>query len=151
MLPERLWIYKLRKFKKHNQFYFETLVLASPCNYGDKTQNTDFFQNTCFKETNSMAVTKISELRQTFMNSVFQLSHGIGNIQEARFTNNIHTREKRFCRDRVFYDRDLCHERFNVFFLTTDFLLKNIILRLRVQYGQYCSLIDQSDCRYFVR
>ena len=30
-------------------------------------------------------------------------------------------------------------------------LLKNTILRSRVQYGQYCTLLDQSDCRYFIR
>ena len=31
------------------------------------------------------------------------------------------------------------------------FLLKNTILGLRGQYDQYCTLVDQSDCRYFVR
>ena len=30
------------------------------------------------------------------------------------------------------------------------FLLKCLILKLRVQYGQYCILLDQSHCRHFV-
>ena len=38
------------KIKKHNQFYFGTLVFYQ-----------DFFQNTGFKESNNMSVKKISE------------------------------------------------------------------------------------------
>ena len=30
------------------------------------------------------------------------------------------------------------------------FMVKSTILRPRVQQGQYCTLLDQSDCRYFV-
>ena len=37
-----------------------SLVLASYCYYGDNAQNTDFFENTGFKERNNMAVKKIS-------------------------------------------------------------------------------------------
>ena len=49
---------KLRKFKKSNSFYFQTLVLASYCYFGDNAQNTDFFRSTGFKESNDMVVTK---------------------------------------------------------------------------------------------
>ena len=49
---------KLRKFRKHNQLYFQTLVLASYCYFGDNAQNTDFFRSTGFKESNDMVVTK---------------------------------------------------------------------------------------------
>ena len=41
-----------QKFKKHNQLYFGTLVLVSYCYCGDNAKNTDFFQNTGFKESN---------------------------------------------------------------------------------------------------
>ena len=49
------------KIKKDNQFYFGTLVLASYCYYGDNSQNTDFFQNTGFKESSNVALNKFSE------------------------------------------------------------------------------------------
>ena len=54
---------KLRKVKKHNQLYFGTLVLASYSYCGDNAYNMDFFQNTGFKESNNMAVKRISEER----------------------------------------------------------------------------------------
>ena len=44
------------KIKKHNQLYFGTLVIASYCYCGDKVQNTDFFQDTGFKESSNMTL-----------------------------------------------------------------------------------------------
>ena len=49
------------KLKKHNQLYFGTLVLASYCYYGDNGWNTDFLQNSGFKESKDMTVKRISE------------------------------------------------------------------------------------------
>ena len=46
------------KIKKLIQLYFGTLVLVSHCYCGDNAQNTDFFQNTGFKESSSMAIQK---------------------------------------------------------------------------------------------
>ena len=43
------------KVSKIKQLYFKTLVI---CYYGDSIENTDFFQNTSFKESNAMAVEK---------------------------------------------------------------------------------------------
>ena len=54
---------KLRKFKKHNQFYFGTLVLASYCYCVENGQNTDFFQNTGFRESKNMTLKKLLEQR----------------------------------------------------------------------------------------
>ena len=45
-------------FKKHNQLCFGALVLALSRYCGDNAQNTDFYQNTSFKEINNMAVKK---------------------------------------------------------------------------------------------
>ena len=67
--------YSIRKL------YFAPLVLAKCIVILEKTQNTDFFQNTCFKENNNMAAEKFSKSRQApRKNNVFQLSHGIRNI-----------------------------------------------------------------------
>ena len=56
---------KIRKFIKYKfsirKLYFGTLVLA-----------TDFFQNTCFKESNNMVFERISKLQKTLVkNNVF--------------------------------------------------------------------------------
>ena len=42
------------------------LVLALHLYCGDKNQNTDFFQNTCFEERRSMTLEQTSKYRQTF-------------------------------------------------------------------------------------
>ena len=56
-------VYKSRnqKSKKINQLCFGTLVLTSYCDCGDNAQNTNFLQNTGFKESNNMAVNTISK------------------------------------------------------------------------------------------
>ena len=50
----------------------------------DNAYNTDFLQNTCFKEINDMAVKQTNKL-QTFMKKdIFQLSYGIKNIHRSK-------------------------------------------------------------------
>ena len=43
------------KIKKHKQLYFGTLVPASYYQCGDNAKNMDFFQNTRFKENDSIS------------------------------------------------------------------------------------------------
>ena len=51
------------KISKIKQFYLKTLVI---CYYGDNIENTDFFQNTSFKESNAMAVEKKPDRSDNF-------------------------------------------------------------------------------------
>ena len=51
----------ITKIKKKSQLYSGTLVFASYCYCGDNTQNTDFFQNTGFKDCSNIALKKVSE------------------------------------------------------------------------------------------
>ena len=44
------------KNKAHSQIYYGNLVLASYCYSADNVWNTDFFQNTGFKESRTMAL-----------------------------------------------------------------------------------------------
>ena len=49
------------KIKKHNQLYLGTLLLVSYFYCGDNGWNTDFFQNTGFKESSNMVLKKMLE------------------------------------------------------------------------------------------
>ena len=86
MLPERFWVRKCHLSRKisfvkknfickdksgtntkvklcsyeNQELYFGTLVLASYCYCQDNARNTDFFQNTGFKESSNIALEKIS-------------------------------------------------------------------------------------------
>ena len=53
------------------EVHFGTLVLALHCYSGDKIQNTDFFQITCFKENKNMMVEQNLSIT---INTDFQLS-----------------------------------------------------------------------------
>ena len=52
---------KITKMKKHYLLILGTLVLALYCYSRDNVENTDFFQNTNFKESSSMQLKQISE------------------------------------------------------------------------------------------
>ena len=57
----------------------------------------DFFQNTCFKGRNNMAVEKNPRVTTSFYkNNVSYVSHIIKTFIDASCTNNIHTEEKVF-------------------------------------------------------
>ena len=59
---------------------------ALHCYCVESAWNTDFFQNSGFKESINMAVKITSEKRWTFMKSnVFHFSHGIKNIHRSKF------------------------------------------------------------------
>ena len=90
----------LRKFKNHNiqQLFFKTLVLALYYYCGDN-KNTDFFQNTCFKESNSMAVKQTNKLQSFMKKDIFQfLSYGIKKLSSKQVASITYTLEKGLCR-----------------------------------------------------
>ena len=63
------------KIKKPNELYFGTLLLASYCYCGDKAHNTDFFQNTGFKESSNMAPKKKFQSNVNFSKKVMSSSY----------------------------------------------------------------------------
>ena len=69
MLSERFWVFKNYFIYKEKCSFWNfifglfILILALYCYSGDKKQNTDFFQNTYFKQHKNLVVEK--NLRET--------------------------------------------------------------------------------------
>ena len=66
-------------------FHFEILVLALHCYFGDEKWNMDFFQITCFKESENMVV--VVPITYTLEKTLFAVATFVGLQVAATFQN----------------------------------------------------------------